>query len=203
MATLVFGAIGAAIGSIWGQPMQGWAIGTIVGGILFPPGMEKQSRGKLDDLRVSGSAYGSFIQQLWGDERLAGMVIWASELVENRSSVGGKGGGGVDQYSYTVSCAVLACRGPVDSVRKIWANDLVIYDALLAPPTTRNVTVYLGGESQDADPTMSAWLSAHSLPCPAHRGECYVVFTDLDLTPWGSAMPNFSLQVRTCGEEEA
>lgn len=193
MASIVFGVVGAGVGSFFGNPMMGWAIGTTVGGLLFPSRLEPQQRGRLDDLRVTGSAYGASIPQVFGRMRLGGNVIWSADMKEHTQDTqqGGKGGGGgqtIRTYTYTVSCAVLVCAGPVNAVHRIWADDVLIYDDTQTPATNANITIYTGTETQTPDPLMSSLLTN----VPAYRGYCYVVFQDMDLTPYGSRMPTFN-----------
>jgi hypothetical protein len=193
VASLVIGAIGAGIGSLFGNPMLGWELGTTLGGILMPM-MAPTSQGRLSDVRVAGASYGLLIPQGWGEPRVGGIVIWAEPLIEHKPS-GGSGGSSNNFYSYSATFAVMIAAGPVASLNKIYAEDLVIYDSTQSPPTSANITVYLGDESQTQDPLMSAALSAASLPCPAHRGYAYVVFNNLDLTNWSSRIPNMSFDV--------
>jgi hypothetical protein len=198
MASILLGAAGAGIGSIFGSPMLGLSVGVSLAGILFPARIPAQERGKLDDLRVTGSGYGAFITQIYGTARVGGNVIWSTDLQEHVSttSQGGKGMGGsqtVKNYSYTVSCAVLVCRGPIAAITKIQAEDKVIYDSTATPPTKYTIRIYLGDETQVADSLMVSALSPD--PCPAYRGSAYVVFENLDLTPWGNRMPSMTFNV--------
>src|SRR6185369_2787692 len=94
MATLAVGALGAGLGA-WAGGLSGaslgWGIGTIVGGILFPPSVGDMSQGKLDDLRLTGAGYGTSIPQVWGKHRVGGNVMWVktdangSMLTEHRT----------------------------------------------------------------------------------------------------------------------
>lgn len=54
-----------------------------------------------------------------------------------------------------------------------------------------NITVYLGDETQTADPTISAFED----DVPAFRGTAYVVFENLSLTDFGNRIPNFNFEV--------
>src|SRR3546814_1482628 len=61
----------------------------------------------LADLKVQASTYGQQIPQLFGAMRVAGSVIWATDLIERRSKRGGgKGRPSTTEYSYAVSLAV-------------------------------------------------------------------------------------------------
>ena len=208
-ATVVFGVIGAAIGAVVdvANPAQGamwgWSIGTVVGGLLFPPSMPANSLGKLDDLRVTSSSYGTFIPWFWKDTRTAGQVIWATDLVEHKSGGGGGKGGPSNNttvYTYTSSFAVLVGRGPLKSIDKILFNQQVVYDTTQTPNTSAGLTIsgiYLGDELQTPDAFMTSVLAANGETSPAYRGYAYVVFENVDLTNYGNRLPN--IQFETTG----
>lgn len=203
MATLVFGAIGAGVGSFFGNWMLGWSIGTTIGGLLFGGSNGgHQDRGKLDDLRVSGSAYGAAIPRAWGYVRLAGNIIWSTDLVEHAHSQGGGGSGGgpsVTTYTYTVSCASLICEGPVASLKRIWFDRDVVWDSddVSSSPIADNIVFYQGDDVQVADPTIYADITTkQGLPTPAFRGMCYIVFNDIDLGPYGNRIPNIEVELQ-------
>ena len=80
MATLIlstagqvlFGPVGGAVGSIAGQYIDQT--------ILFAPKARHGPR--LGDLSVQTSSYGSALPKLFGAMRVAGTVIWATDLVD-------------------------------------------------------------------------------------------------------------------------
>ena len=196
MGSLALGAVGAGIGSIFpGGAMIGFSVGEMLGGILFP-NTPRQERGKLDDLRVSGSGYGTIIPLCYGQGRVAGNIIWSTDLVQHQKNEGGgKGGPNIVDDTYTVSCAVSICRGPISSVQRILAEDLVIYDSSQTPASTDTIRIYLGDETQTADTLISSIEGASVTP--AYRGTAYVVFENLDLTRWGSHIPSFNFEFTT------
>jgi hypothetical protein len=80
VATVVLGTLGAAVGGYFGGPQGaqiGWAVGTLIGGQIDGAGKEAQSRGRLEDVRVTGSAYGATIVQGWGLNKFGGNIILA------------------------------------------------------------------------------------------------------------------------------
>ena len=85
---------------------------------LFAPKPRQGPR--LGDLAVQTSTYGSRIPKLFGTMRVAGTVIWATDLIEERSnSGGGKGQPKTVNYSYSANFAVALSarpivRGPAD-----------------------------------------------------------------------------------------
>src|SRR5688572_23083792 len=99
MATLVLTAIGTALGG----PLAG-ALGSLVGQSidhqLFGPGVRKGPR--LGDLSVQTSSYGSPIPRIYGTMRVAGTVVWATDLQEEETiEGGGKSGPEGVNYSYS------------------------------------------------------------------------------------------------------
>jgi hypothetical protein len=203
MTQLAISVAGATVGFAMGGPtgaQWGWMAGNVIGGLLFPPRIEGP---RMADLRVQNSAYGQPIPIAYGTFRMAGNVIWLGTPVEQSSS-SGKGGPSTTTYSVRVSFAVGLCEGPIVGVRRIWANAQLIYD-MSAGASVSNVTgsavaaegirIYLGSASQGADPTMEAELGAGNVP--AYRGLAYVVFTDLDLAPYGNALPSLAFEVVT------
>jgi hypothetical protein len=207
MASIVLSVVGGVAGGIIGGPAGaslGMAIGGTVGGII-DMSLQKtpvQYRGKLDDLRVTGSQYGAVIPQAWGKVKCGGNIIWASDLIERRRSqtIGGKGGPSAEQvtYSYFANVAVSICAGPISWVEKIWADDLLVYDRDATPATKFDISLYTGTESQNPDPLMESFEGAGNVP--AYRGMAYAVFSMFPLRKFGNRIPNFSFEVRTAEE---
>jgi len=164
--------------------------------MLYPPRQGRQERGRLDDLRVTGSTFGAMIPQVQGEfGHLAGIIIEATDLVEHSSSQGG--GKSTSRpssrvYSYSVSLAVLVCEGPITAIKTIRGEDRLIYDEAtsLLPD---NVRIYLGTEQQIPDSLMESIHGVGNVP--AYRGTAYVVFEDFDLSPWGNRIPAMTFDV--------
>jgi hypothetical protein len=200
MATVVLGGLGAGIGSIFGPlgTKIGWSVGTLLGGIVDTPHATPQSRGRLEDLRITGSSYGVVIPEVWGLAKLGGNIIFALPLVESSTSSGGKGGTTqptVRTYHYSASFAVMWCRGPITRIRRIWAEDRLIYDysnTSIAAPCA-SLTNYLGTETQVADALVSS--SQPSGQAPAFRGSCYTVIDSLNLDTWGNRIPALTAEI--------
>jgi hypothetical protein len=191
---VIGGPIGGAIGS---------ALGAAIAYELFPPDPIKGPR--LADLKAQVSSYGGSIPRAWGAVRMAGNVIWASDLIETEKTdeVGGKGGGQeVTTYSYSINCAVGICVGPIAGIRRIWADTELVYDvadqsdieAQQASGEFRQFfTLYTGTDTQLPDPTMEAALGAGNVP--GYRGLAYLVFTGLPLERYGNRLPNLEFEV--------
>lgn len=207
MAQMVLGFAGRAIGAAIGGPIGaaiggyiGQAIGGMIDNELFP---QKAEGPRLNDLTVTSSTYGKPLPLLFGPEnRIAGNVIWSSGLIETKSKKkqGGKGGPVVQvtEYSYRSSIAVAIGEGVLGRVKKIWANNNVIYDADAPPPPIpvslfSSMRFYRGDFTQTPDPTMEAYVGVGRTP--AYRGTAYVVLADLQLADFGNRLPNLEFLI--------
>lgn len=218
MAVLALGFAGQAIGASIGGSILGVTsaaiggfIGSTIGGMidnmLFPV---KQEGPRLDDLSVTVSTYGNPIPLLYGPEnRIAGNIIWSTGLLEtSKTSRQGKGGPSVQttEYAYRASFAVALAQGkrspeqglPISAIRKIWANNKLIYDAGAAAPDVpvglyAGLRFYPGDFDQTPDPTIESYVGVGATP--AYRGTAYVVFEDLQLADFGNRLPNLEFLV--------
>lgn len=163
--------------------------------------------GRIAELTFPEGTYGAAIPLVWGNDRVKGNVIWASPVQENIVPTYTTGADGTqtetDVPHYIVSLAVAFAEGPVDTVTRIWAGDVLIYDAgasgyHVIPPgstppfTDTSLVIYGGSATQQPDPTMVGSLGKSNTP--ACRGLAYFVVTSLDLAPWGNQTPAFSVQ---------
>ena len=181
----------------------------------------RTERGRVENLAdiIGGSEYGRNIPDVRGTARVSGNLIWAARPIEHTKTTtttqsAGKGGGGgktktvETTYWYTCSFAVSLCRGPVFGVSKIWLGGELAYDltdtasassvsasnALLAS----SLSIYTGTETQGQDATIAAVIGAANTP--AYRGQAYLVFRDLDLTPHSNRLPLVTAEVCENGQ---
>lgn len=140
---------------------------------------------------------------------------------------GGKGGPEQTSihYQYSANFAIGLCKGEIIGIRRIWADTKLIYDATRPADLTDDVALelssdqsfltgvlsslasstateqkfdlYLGTETQIADPTIETWEGVGN--APGYRGLSYIVFRDFDLTEYGNRIPNFRVEVMTAG----
>ena len=89
--------------------------------LFRPPGINGP---RLESLRVQTSTYGNAIPKVYGKAKAAGNIIWGTKFVEHVDHVGGGifGAGASKVYNYTVSFAVMICKGPIIGVKRIWAD---------------------------------------------------------------------------------
>lgn len=209
MARLGVSVVGGIIGAFFGMPALGFMVGSLIGGLLFPPKISGQDvvGPRLDDLRVSTSSYGTPITLAFGRTRLAGTVVWSTDLKETvkKESFGGKGaiggGGGTSRtFSYSVSFAIAFCHGPVSAFGRVWADGKLIYDpAGAADVETYEFTLrkYLGTEDQLPDSLIEEAVGVDNTP--GYRGLAYLVFEDLQLEDFGNRIPSISAEVERLG----
>jgi len=188
MATLILTAVGQAFGG----PIGG-AIGSILGQAIdqriFAPKARHGPR--LGDLAVQTSSYGSFIPKLFGTMRVAGTVIWSTDLVESRSTGGGgKGRPKTVNYSYSASFAVALSARPILGVGRIWADGKLLRGEAGDFKSATGFRLHPGDEDQQADPLIAAAEAA----APAYRGIAYAVFEDFQLEDYGNRIPSLTFE---------
>ncbi len=165
--------------------------------ILDKPQQRPRAIAELVEMQMQNSEYGVAIPKIYGGMRVAGNIIWSTDI----ATPGGVGWGS-DEGNQTVptwvSLAIGLCEGPMDRILRIWADGEVIYNRKTGNATATqmdnlDITFYSGNESQIADPLMESVEGAGNVP--AYRGLCYVVFQDFPLRDYGNRIPNFEFEV--------
>jgi hypothetical protein len=189
VATLLLSSVGSAVAG----PLGGIA-GTFLGSSVDRSVLGGGRQGpRLSDLSVQSSAYGEAIPRLYGTTRMAGNIIWSTDLKESRGTAGGKStGGAVTTYSYSVSLAVAISARAIAGVRRIWADGKLIRSSEGDLYSQATLRIHLGGEAQDPDPLI---LAEEAGAAPAYRGLAYAVFEDLQLAEFGNRIPFLSFEV--------
>ena len=188
MATLVLSTVGTALGGPVGA-----AIGALIGQSFDQQLLGSGSRGpRLGDLSVQTSSYGTQVPRIYGRMRVAGSVIWSTDLTESAATTGAKGQPDT-VYSYSVSFAVALSSRPIAGVGRIWADGKLIrdVDGVFKVPTT--FRYYEGGESQGLDPLIGSIEGIASTP--AYRGLALAVFENLELAEFGNRLPFLTFEV--------
>lgn len=152
---------------------------------------------RLENLKLQNSEFGKMIPIQYGINRLPGIVHWQTDLVEHKHTSGGKGGPKVTTYTYTISFSCKLCEGPMAGVTRIWADQTLIYD-VTGGATGANLpevplTIYLGEDDQQPDPTMEAILGVGQVP--GDRGYCKLSFADWDVGKFGNRIPSINAEV--------
>jgi Putative phage tail protein len=191
MATLVLTVVGSAIGGPIGGAI-GAAVGQQIDNIIFAPKARQGPR--LKELAVQTSSYGTQIPAIFGAMRVAGTVIWATDLVERRAkSGGGKGRPATINYSYSVSIAVALSSRPIARIGRIWADGNVLRGSADDLKVDTQLRFYTGHEDQPLDSLLASAEAAGQ--CPAHRGIAYAVFEDLQLADYGNRIPSLTFEI--------
>ena len=189
MATMVLttlggalaGPVGAALGRLTGQAVDGAVFG----------GRTRQGP-RLRELQVQLSSYGVQIPKLFGTMRVAGTVIWATDLRE-AAATSGKGVGRTTQYSYSASFAVALSGRPIRGIRRIWAEGKLLRGSAGDWKTRTGFRWYPGDEAQMPDPLIASRVGIGD--APAYRGIAYAVFEDLALADFGNRIPSLTFEV--------
>lgn len=191
MATLVF----STVGTMFGGPIGG-AIGALIGrqvdSALFGPPSRQGPR--LKELQVTTSSYGQPLARHFGRMRVAGQMIWATDLVEHSESQGGgKGSPSITTYSYSANFAVALASRPILDIGRIWADGKLMRGEAGDLKVGGTMRLYRGTGNEPADPLIAA--SEGPGHCSAHRDLAYVVFEGLDLSEFYNHIPALTFEV--------
>ena len=190
MATLVLTVVGGTVG---GPP--GAAIGALIGqridGELFKPKGREGPR--LTDLKLQTSSYDSQIPRVFGTMRVAGCVIWSTDLIESRSTSHHKGQPSSTTYSYAASFAVLLSARAVQGVGRIWADGNLLRGSAGDFKVVTGFRLHLGGEDQPVDPLIASIEGVGATS--AHRGCAYAVFENMPLGDFGNRIPSLTFEL--------
>src|SRR5919106_1565480 len=117
----------------------GFAAGALLGSFLFGQGGADVEGPRLGDLNVSASStYGGVIPKCYAVQKVAGQMIWATPIDEDkhtRKVGGGLFGGGqkIREYKYYANFAVLFAEGECAGLLRLWVGEKLIAD-MEAPP---------------------------------------------------------------------
>lgn len=184
VGTMLGGPVGGAIGAFLGQQIDRAIIGT----------GPRREEPRLKELELQTSSYGSAIPAIFGAMRVAGTVIWASDLIEQRSSSGGsKSRPGTTSYSYSANLAVAVSSMPIARIGRIWADGNLLRGADGDLKVETGLRIHHGWDDAEIDPLLAASEGAGlSL---AHRGLAYVVFEGLQLADFGNRIPSLTFEL--------
>jgi hypothetical protein len=192
MATLILTTLGSALGGPIGGALGALA-GQAIDNLIFRP--DARSGPRLSDLQVQTSRYGARIPSLYGATRVAGTVIWSTDLQESRSTTGGgKGQPDVTRFSYSASFAVALSSRPIQAVGRIWADGNLLRGSAgdFKTPVTA-FRLHKGLEGQSVDPLIAADMGVGQTP--AYRGCGYAVFEGLQLADFGNRIPSLTFEI--------
>ena len=213
---------GAYVGGMVGMPGLGASLGNLVGQALFPTKLPTNVGPQIADQQVTTSAIGAAWPWVFGQDAVAGNLLWKDKVVNHPHTTEAGGKGGPTQksihYTATVSYAVGLCYcydAPITGITRMWRNEKVVYDVrpqqegetdtayaervAASEAYAETFTLYLGTADQLPDPTIEAVKGVGNTP--AYRNRAYIVHIDEDVTDTGGAIPNRRYEVVTAGDD--
>ena len=184
VGTLVGGPVGGAIGAAIGQQIDRAVLGN---------GKPREGP-RIKELDLQTSSYGTQIPAIYGAMRVAGTVIWATDLIERRTKSGGsKSRPSTVNYSYSASFAVALSSRPVARIGRIWADGNLLRGVAGDFKSETQFRFHTGHGDQALDPLLaSAETSGLS---PAYRGLAYALFEDFQLADYGNRIPSLTFEI--------
>lgn len=207
--------LGTAVGFVAGFFLPGgpqvWAaVGGLIGGAIDPTKIEGPHIG---DGRQQSSNEGEPIAWVLGTAGwLQGNLVQVSEVREIKKEDDGKGGPVQVTYEARQDFCIMAAEScelrdsTIVGVLMVRQNGQIVYD--MRPGANfgaenakflQHHVFYYGGEDQMPNPTMEAISGVGNTP--AYRGVFSMIGFDVDLTPFGNAIPTYEFVL--VGEGEA
>jgi hypothetical protein len=216
IGTYVFPGVGTGAGAVWGFSI-GSLIGGVAGEVFWPEktGLNLPPPPRPHETRLQFSSWGMPIPIQYGSGRMAGNIIYMSDIVETVTRSRHRQDG-VRYYemtkTYTATFAISFCEGPIEGFARMWVNNKVFFDmrdtssiyypgdgaislANIETSIARSAVflrMYYGTEGQSCDPEIAALMTAAETP--AYRGVCYIVFIDFPIGEF-SGVPNIEVEV--------
>jgi hypothetical protein len=207
----------------------GAAVGALLGGFLFGSSGPDIEGPRLGDLDVSSSTYGGVIPLGFGVQKVAGTIIWATDIEEEKrrrtegEGIFGWGGQDVTEYFYYGNFAVAFGEGPAVDVLRLWAGEKLIFDrrdpvaampegwngapaSLFTGQAKYKYKIHLGTEDQEPDGLIVRKVleeTGEADAVPGHRGLVYIVFDRLPLAEWNNRIPPITAEIAWSGARPA
>lgn len=216
MASIILSSAGATVGNaimpgLGGKLMR--SAGSKLGSVLDKDiGWTSSSKDgqQLENFEVQDSCYGVAIPKVFGRARVAGNVIWASDLIETSHKEGlgsGKGGSvatafssSSTTYTYSLHAAIAICAGEVGKIETIWADSNIIYqNGIWEDGIVASSSIHLGSDDQGVDPLLESWIGTGDVP--SYKGIAYIVLESLELSNFGNRMPNLTFEIAPVDED--
>ncbi|HAX90907.1 MAG TPA: hypothetical protein DCY07_01700 [Rhodospirillaceae bacterium] len=212
MASIILSSIGSSIGNSIVPGLGGRLLGSLArkvgrgidNEIGWSNAPEVKDGPRLENFKVQDSRYGIAIPCVFGKMRVAGNVIWASDIIEtpHKENVNGGKGGVIDNafsatrttYTYSINCAIAIAAGEIGSIQTIWADSKVIYQGgVWNSGVVGSSNFHEGRADQAVDPLLEGWIGSGLTP--AYRGVAYIVLQGLQLKGFGNRLPNLTFEV--------
>lgn len=197
MARVVLPVVGAIVGSFYGNPQLGWAIGSAIAGAVDPQIVKGPSIGEVSQQTSQEGVPRPIVYAL--SPPIPGNIIATSDpKIVRRRERQGKGGPKVETESVYRTYAIGVCEGPIIGFNRVWRNGMLVYDSA-AGDSAENLSFlqrarfFTGDWDQDPSPDLEALFGIGTTP--AHRGTAYMVMADDDLTDMRGSIPQYAFQV--------
>ncbi|WP_444903825.1 hypothetical protein ACJJIU_00260 [Microbulbifer sp. CnH-101-E] len=162
---------------------------------------------KFDKIKLQTSKAGVPRQIIFGRVKpVIGNIIATTPpkiVKKKQKQKSGKGGGKTEVVNEEVyrTYAIRICEGPITGICKVWRNNELVYDRDSADPTQIDnnqaflqlAEFFLGGFKQMPSAVLQAAFGINNVP--AHRGTCYLVIDNENLTSTGGAIPQYAFEV--------
>lgn len=154
-------------------------------------------------LTLDGTPYtGATLAALLGSIAAQRLDLRVDTLSGNRAQIQARTQG--HSFSITAASAEDSLGNPVDA-RSIWPETTTDHDRDAAVVQSArlegNLAVYLGTADQSPDPTIEAAEGAGN--APAYRDTAYIVFRNLELAPYGNALPRIEVEAVASGAADS
>ena len=185
MAQLAFAAAGAAAGSVFGPlgTQIGWAAGSIIGGVLFPPEQDVPGVG---DLKAPAVQYGTPLLRLYGTNRTAGTLAWYSpkRVIPGDSGKGTPGAVTSDTAEIDL-LYIVSVDSDIHSLLRVWINgelkwtaradsDTSSIEVSAATDAWTSIEFLDGADDQLPHPVIEAIEGVGNAPAYRHR-QCVLI----------------------------
>lgn len=215
---------GAVAGAGYGA-FYGFQIGALVGGVgtavFFPErsNLHLPPPPQPHETRLQFSSWGMAIPIQYGSGRMAGNIIYMSDITETITRSKHRQDG-VRYYemvrTYTATFAIAFCEAPATGwVNRIWVNNKVFVDyngdsvgivdpgiplyggltgnvAISISRSLGSFNIHMGYETQTHDSSIAAIIGAAETP--AYRGICYITFVNFPIGEF-SGVPNIEIEI--------
>ncbi|QED23434.1 baseplate megatron protein TIM-barrel domain-containing protein [Candidatus Deianiraea vastatrix] len=171
---------------------------SIVDSIVNGDGEKYKYNLEIRDVTLQTSTFGRIIPEIYGKIRTSGNIIWTSGIKKEVTQTAvkrdkfGNTQGGQTSTNYSISLAIAICKGVVNSIDNIYA------DEVLLDKTKLNLMQYLGTQDQMPNSVIQSYEGDENTP--AFRDLCYVVIHNFSLNDYNGRVPNFTFDV-TCNKE--
>ena len=190
--------VGRVVGGYFGYPQLGAMAGAMIGSAVDPTTIQGP---RINEAGNQTVAEGVPRTVVYGTLKCTGNVIQRGPLVKVETSTSqGKGSTKVESEKALRTYAIGICEGPIalQGLLRVWRNKKLVYDVTpgsgMVQESTKwieNRRFYTGDETQLPDPD----LELLDPDATAHRGSCYMVFIDDDVTDFQGAIPQYEFEV--------